>query len=126
MILITHSIVLVIHFYHTGYSRQSTLDESEKLILNLKNVQKELHIKVADEWEDIGIQLGIDDGRLNQIKVDNASKSKTCFREMLRTWLNRVDPPPSWSALADALETLGNEVVAAQITSKYCKEISSA
>ena len=103
----------------TGHPRQSTSEESEKL--NLKNVQKELHIKVADEWEDIGIQLDIDDGLLNQIKLDNANNSKTCFREMLRIWLKRTNPPPSWSELADALDALGNKLVASEIRAKYCE-----
>ena len=86
----------------------------------LKDLLKELYTKAADKWEDIGILLGIKDGQLKQIKSDNGNDSKTCLREMMRVWLSRVDPPPSWSAIAEALEFLGDEELATQLSSKYC------
>ena len=72
-------------------------------------------------WEDIGILLGIKDGQLKQIRSDNASDSRSCLREMLRNWLKRADPPPSWSAIAEATEFLGYEDLAAHLRSTYCK-----
>ena len=54
-----------------------------------------------------------------QIKLDNPGDSKACLCEMLRIWLKRVNPPPSWSAIAEALESLGNEDIASQIRAKY-------
>ena len=81
---------------------------------------KELYTKAADKWEDIGVLIRISDGQLKQIRTDNASNSRSCLREMLRTWLSRVDPPPSWSAIIEALEDLGDEGLAAHLRSKYC------
>ena len=86
----------------------------------LKDLLEELYTKAAGKWEDIGISLEIEDGKLEQIKTDNASDSRSCLREMLRTWLSRVDPPPSWSAIAGALERLGDENLADHLRSKYC------
>ena len=86
----------------------------------LKDLLKELYTKASDMWEDIGILLGIKDGQLKQIRTDNASDSRSCLREMLRTWLSRVDPPPSWSAIAEAVEFVGDENLAAHPRSEYC------
>ena len=69
-------------------------------------------------WEDIGIQLNVDDGVLAQVKADN-SDSRSCLREMLRYWLRRVDPQPSWKELTDALRSLGEEKLADTIGQKY-------
>ena len=87
----------------------------------LKHLQKELYSTVANEWEDIGIQLDIEEGRLKRIKMDNAGDSKACLREMLRVWLSRVAPPPSWSAMAEALDTLGHQDIATHLRSSYCQ-----
>ena len=85
----------------------------------LKDLLKELYTKASDMWEDIGILLGIKDGQLKQIRTDNVNDSRSCLREMLRTWLNRVDSPPSWSAITEAVEFLGDENLATHLRSKY-------
>ena len=90
-------------------------------IPELKALLTELRGKVADEWEDVGIQLDIDDGKLKQINADKGGDSKACLREMLRVWLSRVAPPPSWSAMADALNTLGHEDIATHLRTRYCQ-----
>ena len=79
-----------------------------------------LQNKVSNEWEYIGIQLDIEDGQLKQIKSDNPSDSKACLCEMLRVWLKRINPPPSWSEMVEALESQGNEDIASQMRAKYC------
>ena len=85
----------------------------------LKDLQKELYSKVANEWEDIGIQLDIEEGQLKQINADKGGDSKACLREMLRVWLSHVAPPPSWSAMADALDTLGHQNIATHLRTVY-------
>ena len=90
-------------------------------IPELKDLLRELRGKVANEWEDLGILLGINDGQLKQINLDKAGDSKACLREMLRVWLSLVAPPPSWSAMADALDTLGHEDIAIHLRSTYCQ-----
>ena len=63
--------------------------------------------------------LGIKDGQLKAIKSNDTKDSTSCLREMLRIWLSRVDPPPSWSAIAEAVEFLGDENLATHLRSKY-------
>ena len=93
--------------------------KSSNLKPKLKDLQRELHSKVAYEWEDIGIQLDIEEGQLKQIKADNVGDSRRCLREMLRVWLDRVEPFPTWSDVAMAIESLGHEDIATHIRTNY-------
>ena len=71
-------------------------------------------------WEDIGILLKIEEGELNKVKSDNAGRSGSCLREMLKIWVKKVDPEPSWSSMAEALDDLGEERLAEYIRKAYC------
>ena len=71
-------------------------------------------------WEDIGVELLIDDGDLVQISSDNVMDSRSRLRAMLRKWLTRVNPRPTWTAVIEALEQLGDEELAGRLKSKYC------
>ena len=84
----------------------------------LKDLMRELKMKAAD-WEDIGVELEVDDGTLKQIKTDNPGDSKSCLRELLRKWLSRVDPQPSWASIVEAIEGIGDEELASKLKSKY-------
>ena len=88
----------------------------------LKDLLKELIPKAA-EWENIGVMLGIKDGILKTIKLDHPNNSKGCLREMLRTWLNTVDPSPSWSVMIDALSAalVDDQAFVHSLRLKYCK-----
>lgn len=84
----------------------------------LKTLLGELETKVAHEWERIGIHLNIEEGELEAIKYNTKFDCKNCLREMLRIWLRRTDPP-SWSAIADALELLEHQDIADNLRSNY-------
>lgn len=85
----------------------------------LKDLLKELYNKAGDLWEDIGILLGIDTGTLDAIKASQNHRSQNCLREMLKVWLKRAEPPPSWSAITEAVESLGDESLANSLRTKY-------
>ena len=85
----------------------------------LKYVHRELYKTVANKWEDIGIQLDIDDGELAKVKADHPGESGSCLREMLRIWFKKVKHP-SWNVLVEALKYLGEEKLAHQLEEKYC------
>lgn len=84
----------------------------------LQDLLKELY-SIASEWENIGVFLGIDSSMLDIIKATENSKSQSCLREMLKVWIKRVNPPCSWSAIAEAVEFLGDEHLADQLRTKY-------
>lgn len=39
--------------------------------------------------------------------------------EVLEQWLNKVDPPPSWKVLTEALQTLGEEKLACELEKQH-------
>ena len=86
----------------------------------LKDLLKELNKKVAAKWHNLGIMLEIDDGELSKVKSDNAGNCDDCLREMLKIWLKKIDPKPSWSSMAEVLKDLGEESFAEHIRKTYC------
>ena len=85
----------------------------------LKDLLKELYCKAADKWEDIGILVDVDQGKLNSIKSSHGNQSEACLREMLKIWVTQVDPSPSWIILIEALENLGCRDLAKDLKHKY-------
>lgn len=76
---------------------------------------------VASKWEDVGILLDIEPESLESLKTAENNSSQSRLREMLKIWLKKINPPPSWSAIADALQSLGDEQLAQNLRSKYLK-----
>ena len=79
---------------------------------------------VRAKWKNIGIQLEVDIGTLNAIEKRCRGDPDDCLPEMLDYWLKQVTPPPSWSSLAEALESepIGEDHLAEHIREKYCPE----
>ena len=96
------------------------LTQKEQTPPTIKSLIKELYNTVASKWEDIGILLDIEDGQLSKVKADNPTSSENCLREMLRIWLKKVDPQPSWADLIESLNALGEEKVAQSLKERYC------
>ena len=84
----------------------------------LKDLLRELYSK-ASKWMNIGVLLDIDTGRLDAIKTAENHAPDDCLREMLMIWLKGVPPPPSWAAIAEAVEVLGDQNLANQLRTKY-------
>ena len=98
-----------------GSSRQPVATKPPKFSVLLR----ELLSKVSAKWEDIGLLLDLEMGRLDTIKSDHYD-SKVCFREMLKLWLKQVDPPPTWTAIIEAIEVCEYESLAEELRKKYC------
>ena len=81
----------------------------------------ELHNTVASNWRAIGTFLEIPAGELNTITERERGNSQRCLMEMLGVWLRRVNPPASWTDIAEAVEIIGRPDIAQEITQKYCK-----
>ena len=83
-----------------------------------KDLLKELY-KAAHKWEDIGILLDISPDTLDNLKTEENRTPQSRLREMLKIWLKKINPPPSWSAIVDALEYLDEEELASNLKQKY-------
>ena len=71
---------------------------------------------VITEWHDLGLHLGLPDSTLKLI--GSSPDIEGHLRMMLSKWLD-YDPEASWDKLANALNTMGKNVIAANIRSKY-------
>ncbi|XP_064388557.1 uncharacterized protein LOC135336617 [Halichondria panicea] len=72
-------------------------------------VVREATWEARAEWRCLGEQLGVTMGKLEAIQHNHHHVSGACLTAMLEHWLTQTDPPPSWSALIEALRspTLG-------------------
>lgn len=85
-------------------SSVSSEDSGSSSTPSHQDIIEELESDIYSEWENLGIQLEIEDDVLEQIK--NTGDNEACFHKMLKIWLNRVSPPPSWAAITEAVEVL--------------------
>ena len=77
-------------------------------------------LKVGDQWKKIGLHLKIPKEKLEVIAEKN--DPYTCLVDLLFTWLKQVDPPPTWTAIIEAVEFLGEEQLAKELREKYSGE----
>ena len=79
-----------------------------------------LYHKVAEKWKVIGVLLEIPKGTLSRIVDKHQRDPCSCLVETLETWLERVYPPPTWAAIIEAVEFLGEEQLGKELRDKYC------
>ena len=65
-------------------------------------------IDIQANWEFVGIQLGIGNGKIEAIKLKNGGDPTRCLKDMLSAWLNEnYDTQrhgyPSWRRLCKAI-----------------------
>ena len=75
------------------------------LALSTKSCLK-LLLSEAKHWHNIGILLDIPESTLEQIETDYPGDCQQCVREMIKSWLKQVDPPPSWKDLVEAVRVV--------------------
>ena len=77
-------------------------------------------LKVRDQWKKIGLHLKIPNEKLEVITEKN--DPYTCLVDLLYTWLKQVDPAPTWTAIIEAVEFLGEEQLGKELRKKYSGE----
>lgn len=90
------------------------------LLINLTDA---LYHKVADKWKVIGIFLEISRGTLSGIAEKCRDDPQNCLVEMLGMWLERVYPSPTWTAIIEAVEFLGEKQLGKELRDKYCPTV---
>ena len=90
-------------------------DRAEDIKFEIKNIVIALKDVIA-EWYDLGIHLGLPESILKLIGSSPDIEGR--LRMMVSKWLD-YDPEASWDKLANALNTMGKNTIAANIRSKY-------
>ena len=85
----------------------------------LKDVFYKL-LPLATHWKTIGTLLGVSNSVLDKIKSDEEGANDR-LREMLCEWLKQTDTPPSWAALAKAVEMVDSSK--AMEIREYCLDM---
>ena len=82
-------------------------------------VKKLYCTSVPSKWKIFGVMLNIAKGILDNIEFHHRQDPQHCLMEMLELWQRRADPPPSWNAMIEALQVLGEEQVALELTAMH-------
>ena len=69
----------------------------------MKDLNRHVARKYANDWEDIGIELGLDLDVLKIIARDNPLQSVACLRETLDKWLKLNTDGATWRTLEVAI-----------------------
>ena len=70
-------------------------------------------------WFSLGVKLGLEDHELRMIEQNYHGDNERCKLEMLSRWL-RSAKLPTWKAIVDALQLIGEHAAASKIQAKYC------
>ena len=78
-------------------------------------------LKRVNDWQSLGLELGLFHPTLKKIEIDYREKVEQCKREMIAAWLNQQDNVlqvgvPSWSVLQTALREIGEREVANELS----------
>lgn len=69
------------------------------------------------DWFPLGVQLGLKVSKLEQFRMDYPNDAQLCKIKVLDWWLQNVKDR-SWETLAEVLETMEYEVIAANLRRK--------
>ena len=77
-------------------------------------------LKDVNDWQSLGLQLGLLYPTLEKIERDNNREVEQCKTKMIAAWLKQQDNvtrfgAPSWLVLQTALRKIGEIDVASQI-----------
>lgn len=77
------------------------------------------HSSVPSKWKLFGVLLKVPPSSLDNIEATYPHNLKQKLMEMLKLWQNKVNPPPSWDAVIEALKDLEEEQIAVKVAETY-------
>ena len=77
--------------YSDLYSKYPAGLDSEPELSDLMN---EVAAKIPSKWRDMGMQLGLDEGRLDAIALISSGNTNHCFSNVFTLWKNHADETP--------------------------------
>ena len=84
------------------------------------------HLKeVVKRWYELGVQLGVQISKLDEIRCNNSGDVYQCKLLMLQEWQGRPSLKPSWCTLVDALCKMEENVIAEKIAQQFSEFIYS-
>ena len=93
--------------------------------VDLKKVLDAGTYKLAAEWEQLGLALGIERFRLRQLKTNNHGDTTACLTDALQIWIDTGSA--TLEKLGDAVSNpafINNENLSKEIKEEYMKQLS--
>ena len=96
-----------------------------KLTVNNLDVVLEELYGVRTHWYNMGLKLKLKANTLDAIKSKCSGDPSECFREILKRYLQRVTPLPSWRSLVEALRSpiVDQPQLAEEVERRYCQAL---
>ena len=73
------------------------------------------HSSVPSKWKLFGVLLKVPPSSLDNIEAKYPHNPQQGLMEMLQLWQKKVDPPPSWDTVIEALKDLEEEQLALEV-----------
>ena len=88
--------------------------------VTLDGLMKILHkTNALSKWQFFGVMLKFSLSEVEAIASECNQRPENCLMKVLECWLKRTNPPPFWSMLIEALQTVGEEKLASELEEKY-------
>ena len=86
----------------------------------LKDLMEHVGCVIPAKWQEVGIQLGLEDNELKEI-TSNISGSKSCFQEVFALWKRTKRSEYKWNIVCEALRSkhVNEMLLAKTIRSKF-------
>ena len=66
---------------------------------------EQVAVKVSANWRMLGIKLGIETNKLDEITKQNNDRGVHCLERVMVLWKHKADPPYTWATVIDALKS---------------------
>lgn len=92
-------------------SSPASLETKPRLLVLFKELQE-----LSLQWREMGEFLELTDEELDRVESESGPAPSKCMKSMLRVWLSREEPPPTWQEILEVVEVMDSE-----LASKLCQ-----
>ena len=85
----------------------------------LQDLMNDVASVITAKWQEMGIQLGLQQNDLDTIKMDSINVSHTCFGNVFGLWKQKQCSEYSWATIYTALTSMNEHHLASTIKDKY-------
>ena len=87
----------------------------------MKDINRHVVSKFAADWKDIGLELNLENDKLNIVEKDYPGQCKVCFQKTLDMWLKGTTNA-TWKKLEVALTNVRQQKVGLPVYDVYGKQ----
>ena len=73
---------------------------------------------LCEQWRDVGLYLDLAESTLDEIQSRPDSTPSACMTTMLKKWLTRESPAPTWKGIIEVVEFLEHQDLATKLKEK--------